>query len=108
MKSFLILILLFLSIGLFAQQVSTAKIILKKGGTNYVTINGQDFRRGYLGTLFSIGSKGDTLTTINYQFSFPSPFLPPTNDTNYQNGDSGNGKFPTDDSLKAWLRRNFQ
>ncbi len=106
--------ILLLIVGLFIinsantqGRIPAGSTITIKAGTNgYVTINGQEYMRGSLGTSYTYVT-GDSTLSIYYLPS-RTTFIYPTIDTLYQYGDSSNAKAVNMITLRNWFKTNFE
>jgi len=84
-----------------------AQTVLKKGTLGYVTINGQNYHRGYLGSQYNYATTDSTLCILYLQ-PYASRFIQPGLRTTYLDGDHSNAAFPSMDSLRKWMNENFE
>lgn len=81
--------------------------ILKVGSNGYVNVAGQNYKRGYLGSNYTI-SGGDTFLSIRYAYAAPITMIRPAVDTQFLDGDNANAKFRSMAALRAWMDANFE
>jgi hypothetical protein len=99
-------IVIFLSLVL-AFSNSFAQTVLKKGSNGYVTIDGNDYARGYI-TYRWYKSGTDTLIELARQYNTSQPFRPGKVCTSYKDGDNGSASFTSFAALQSWLRANLE
>ena len=101
-------ILAIVGLAAHAQTLPTGTAITLNAGTHgYVTINGQDYMRGSLGTHYVYPASGDSTLAIYYMRN-GSLFITPSVDTLYIYGDSTNKKARNMQTLKTWMRNNLE
>src|SRR5882724_2738982 len=102
MKGILFVVLFCLSFVSHAQ-----KTILKIGTNGWVTVNGQNYKRGYLGSNYTT-LHGDSLLAIQYQYGYPVTLIWAAVDTMYLNGDNSNLPFTSMSALITWMDTHFE
>jgi len=89
--------------GLAGQAQSN--VILKIGSAGYVTIDGQDYERGYITYRWYLSS-GDTLIELNRNYNTSNPLRPGRLSIFYKDGDNANAAFASFASWQTWWRTN--
>ncbi len=96
---------LFTFLLLAAALVSQAQsnVILKVGGDGYVTIDNQDYERGYITYRWYL-SGSDTLIELAREYNTSQPFRTGRKSTYYKDGDNGNAAFTYFSTWRTWWR----
>ena len=96
--------------NLVLNKLFFMSVILKVGNGGYVTIDGQNYKRGNLCSRYGTG----TLAILNYpipstsfagEFSY---FIKPTAYSDYLDGDNANAPFASLAALRTWMDANFE
>lgn len=105
MKALLTFLFLFGSLYCGAQALpANTTITLKAGTSGYITINGQNYTRGQLGSIYSTR---DSSLAIIYTID-RTLFVRSTRDTFFVYADSSNAKARNFNVLKTWMNTNFE
>lgn len=97
---------LFIILILIAFQSEAQTHTIKRGSDGYVTIDGQNYQRGYLLTQYYYYST-DSVMGILYA-NTRTPLIMPTVDSNYLYADSANKRAYNMTVLKTWMNTNFE
>lgn len=100
MKYFITILLVVLGLNAGAQ------IIVKAGTDGYVTINGQNYPRGYLLTQYTYKAT-DSLLALLYA-NTRTYLVPPTDNIEYRYGDTADKRAFNMLTLRAWMNANLE
>lgn len=104
MKKFLFAVLVLIS----SLASSAQTTILKIGTDGYVTIDGANYTRGYLGSAYSVIG-GDSVMEITVNSDRPPQlFIYWKKASKWLNGDNGNTPFSSMAALHAWMNAHFE
>ncbi len=79
-------------------------ISLDSGSLGYVIVDGQNYKRGYLGSYYSIFG-GDSCLSINYVYGYPVRIFGPLKYNKYT---LGGVPFSSNFALRQWMNRYFE
>lgn len=83
-------------------------VILKIGASGYVTIDGANYERGFLGSKYETIGGVDTLAIFVDAQNGPKWLYYPNPYTAYLDGDNANAPFASMAALHAWMDANFE
>ena len=89
-----------------ASKAASDTVIVKAGTDKYVTINGQNFPRGYLMTQYTYRSS-DSLLGIMYA-NTRTYLIAPIVNRKFQYGDTANKQAFNMLTLRSWMNANFE
>ena len=101
------------SVNAQTPNLGTSVHTINIGTAGYVTIDGQNYKRGYLATQYADSFKynGNWVhdSTLGlYYLNTGSYFIKPTIDTLWQYGDSAGKKAYNMQTLRNWFNTNFE
>jgi len=93
-------------VALLAVSLQAQTVNIKIGSDKYVTINGQNYPRGYLLSQYNYAGTDSTLALL--YANTRTPFIKATNNASYQYGDSSNAPANSMLILRTWMNTNFE
>jgi hypothetical protein len=102
MKALLLLCLF----AMLAVSATAQTVNVRIGSDKYVTINGQNYPRGYLLSQYNYAGADSTLALL--YANTRTLFIKPTNNASYRYGDSTDAPANSMLVLRAWMNANFE